>query len=230
MHVLRLLCGARQIGDTFFGAPTTFQTIPLLNFHLKRLALTASVPDFIGAYIENWTSLSEARTREQFREIGRIINTLQRAGIDHFLLKGVALASTTYHDPLLRPMQDLDIMIYPREAWRVQRTIYRLGYKHGVFNPQDGRFTALFRRITPRSLRKKHAIDSVTRIIRVQSPIPGRLIQPGWRNRQIKSFVYDDGTIAIPIFVDFHINLFAGMELSDVWRGAQVSLHLTKLQ
>jgi hypothetical protein len=198
----------------------TYQTIPLIAFHLKRLDLLGAIPNFIATYIQNWTSLSEARSREQFRELGRIVNRLQKIDVDYFLLKGAALASTVYPNPLLRPMQDLDIMIQPRDAWRVQREIYRLGYKHGVFNPQDGRFTPLFRKITWKSLREKHALHSVTKTIRLPSPVLNRLISSAWQKRQIKSYSYDDGTVAMPIFVDFHINLFPGMAISDVWRGA----------
>jgi hypothetical protein len=199
----------------------TYQTIPLINFHLERLKLTETLDESIAAYIQNWTALSEARSREQFRELGRVLSQLQRLGVDHFLMKGVAIASTIYPDPLLRPMQDLDIMIQPRDAWRVQRAIYRAGYRHGVFNPRDGRFTPLFRKITPRLLRAKHSLHSVTRTLRVPSPVPTRTIAPSWQKRQIKSFANADGTLTMPVFIDFHVNLSAGMELTDVWRGCR---------
>jgi Uncharacterised nucleotidyltransferase len=207
----------------------TYQTIPLLQYHVQRLKLEDALPDEVTSYLQNWTALSQARSREQFRELGRIVQALQRLGIDHFLMKGAAIASTVYPDPLLRPMQDLDIMIQPRDAWRVQRAIYRLGYKHGVFNSQDGRFTPLFRKITSRSLRLKHALHSVTRTVRVPSLVPTRLIPLAWRKRQLKSFVHEDGTISIPIFIDFHVNLSAGMALSDVWRGVKEQLILGQL-
>ncbi|KRQ15348.1 nucleotidyltransferase family protein [Bradyrhizobium manausense] len=198
----------------------TYQTVPLMAFHLQRMKLLNAIPSFIAEYIHNWSSLSQARSREQFRELGRLVNALKKIEVDYFLLKGVALANTVYPDPLLRPMQDIDIMIQPRDAWRVQREAYRLGYKHGVFNPRDGRFTPLFRKITWRSLREKHALHSLTKTTRVPSPVPAKLIPLAWQKRQIKSYSSDDGAVAIPIFVDFHVNLFPEMSLSDVWRGA----------
>ena len=199
----------------------TYQTLPLILFHLQRLKLEDAVPEVVRVYLQNWTAVSQARSREQFRELGRVVSALQRLGIDHFLMKGAAIASSVYPDPLLRPMQDLDIMIPPRDAWRVQRAIYRLGYKHGVFDSKNGRFTPLFKKITPYSLRSKHALHSVTRTVRIPAPVPSPLLPAAWRKRQLKSFPNDDGTLTVPIFIDFHVSLSPGMSVFDVWRGAR---------
>lgn len=217
----RLVAIARQPLDwpLILWRAETFQTVPLIDHHIQRLGIQDALPPDLHAYIRNWTALSQARSVEQFRELGRILNMLQGLGIDHFVMKGAALAALAYPDPLLRPMQDLDVMIHPRDARRVQREIYRLGYKHGVFDPQSGRFTHMFRRISNRSLRFKHALHSVTKTVRIPSPVPANLIPLSWRKRQIKSYVHADETITIPIFVDFHVNLAAGMDLEDVWRG-----------
>ena len=197
----------------------TYQTLPLLGHHLQRLGSATAIPAFVHDYIKNWSLVSRARTIEQFRQLGQIINLLEQIGVNHFLLKGIALAPLVYPDPALRPMQDLDIMIPPRSAWKVQQAIYSLGYRHGVFDPQTGRFTHRFQRITRHSLLRTHALPSVTKSVRVPLPCSPELIPSSWRKRQLKSFVNSDGTITIPVFVDFHVNLSAGMELDDVWRG-----------
>lgn len=198
----------------------TYQTLPLIGYHLQRLELGDAVPEWVRVYVSNWSAVSQARSVEQFRQLGEIINLLQGLGIDYFLFKGAVLAVSLYPDPLLRPMQDLDIMIRPRDAWKVQKAIYRIGYRHGVFNPEDGKFTHLFRKITRRSLQNKYALHSVTKTTRVIAPCPSQQIPFSWRKRQIKSFVHEDGTMTIPIFVDFHVNLATGMDEADVWRGA----------
>ena len=198
----------------------TYQTLPLLHYHLQRLGLEDAVPDEVRGYLRNWTTVSQARSREQFRELGRVVAALQRLGIDHYVMKGAAIAASVYPDPLLRAMQDLDIMILPRDAWRVQREIYRLGYKHGVFDPKNGRFTPIFKPITPQSLRSKHALHSVTRTVRIAAPIAPTLLPEAWRRRQLKSFSNSDGTLTVPVFIDFHVSLSPGMALADVWRGA----------
>ena len=199
----------------------TYQTVPLLKAHLEAAGADRAMPDFVSAYMANWSALSAARTIAQFRELGALIQAFDEAGIDHYLMKGAAIAALAYPDPLTRPMQDLDIMIQPGDAWRAQKLVYRLGYRHGVFWPRTGRFHHMFRRITPRALRFKHALHSVTKVVPMESPVAPDMVSPEWRRRQIKCAFADDGTLLMPVFIDIHVNLSAGMELEDVWRGAE---------
>jgi hypothetical protein len=198
----------------------TYQILPPLLGHLRRLGLDAAVPDYVLAYLDNWSALSEARSVEQFRELGRLLGLLEEMEADHFVMKGAAIAALAYPDPLQRPMQDLDIMIRPQDARRVQKAMYAVGYRHGVFDPASGRFHHMFRRITRRGLEHKHALHSFTKVVRVPDPCPRDLAPSAWQRRQLKGAFNEDGTLSIPVFVDFHVNLSPGMDLDDAWRGA----------
>lgn len=197
----------------------TCQTLPLLRAHIAGLGLEARIPAHAALYMANWSALSAARSLEQFRALGEILRLLEEGGIDYHLMKGAAIAGLLYDDPLTRPMQDLDIMIRPADAWRVQRLMYANGYAHGVFVPETGRFHAMFRKITPASLQKGHALYSMTRVVHVAPPVPEAAVLPEWRRRQLKSAFTFDGSYAIPIFVDFHVTLSEGIEEADVWAG-----------
>jgi hypothetical protein len=170
---------------------------------------------------------------EQFRELPNIISVFRARNIDYVLMKGIALSVLAYPDPLLRPMQDIDVMVRAKDVWRAQKALYQAGYRHGVFNPQDGRFTHLFRTITSRSLQFKHALHSLTKVIVRPTPVPPEQIPYSWRKRQIKSFSNADGTILLPIFLDVHFNLSVGLDVADVWRGVaerSVLGHLVPVQ
>lgn len=198
----------------------TYQTLPLLRAHLAACEGESHLPDEIRRYMANWSAVSAARSIEQFRQLGEIVALLQKERIDHYLLKGAAIAAMLYPDPFTRPMQDLDIMIRPQDARRVQRLMYRLGYRHGVFLPEDGRFHHLFRKVTATSLAHNHALHSMTKVIPIAAPLPEAALLPEWRRRQIKCAFNPDGSVALPVFVDFHVSLAAGMDQIDVWRGA----------
>lgn len=198
----------------------TYQTLPVLRHHIDRLGLEQSLPDYVRDYIENWSALSEARSIEQYRELGRLLGLLEEMGAEYYLMKGAAIAGLVYPDPLIRPMQDVDIMIKPHHARRVQKAMYGVGYKHGVFDPKDGRFHHMFRRITRNTLRHKPALHSFTKVARIPAPISGSTTPREWRMRQIKCAFNADGSMSMPVFVDFHISLSAGMDSEDVWRGA----------
>lgn len=199
----------------------TYQTLTMLGHHLERLKLVTALPDFVLPYVRNWAALARARSLEQFKALGQLLHQFEHSNIDYFLLKGAAFAGTVYPDPLLRPMQDIDIMVRPRDAWRVQSTVYEMGYRHGVFNPRDGRFVHMFRKISRRSLRTKHALHSVTKTSIIPLPLPREQISSAWQKRQIKSFSRPNGMLAMPVFVDFHVNLSQGMSETDVWRGVR---------
>lgn len=199
----------------------TYQTIPLCLHHLARLNLIAQCPQWAAEYMHYWSQLSKARTQVQFSLLGELLNHLDEVQIDHYLFKGPLFAATLYSDPSLRPMQDLDIMVRSKDLRRTQQALYALGYKHGVFDPATGRFTHMFRQITPATLEHKYAIHSVTRVTEIRPTFDTTMVAPEWGRRQIKSFVCDNGTISMPVFVDIHFNLAAGMDEADVWRGAQ---------
>ena len=57
------------------------------------------------------------------------------------MVKGPDIALLHYPDPLLRPMTDVDLMINPADAARVQRIMFQLGYRHGLFDPSNGKWT-----------------------------------------------------------------------------------------
>lgn len=197
----------------------TYQTVSLLRAHLAAAVPDEHIPAGIRRYVDNWSALSATRSTEQFRELGQILPMLDREGIDYHLLKGAAIAAMLYRDPLTRPMQDLDIMIRPQDARRVQRAMYAIGYRHGAFMPDTGKFRHMFRRITGKSLQNNHALHSMTKINVTAPPVEDRMLPPEWRHRQIKCAFATDGGLMMPVFVDFHVNLMAGMDQEDVWRG-----------
>jgi hypothetical protein len=198
----------------------TYQTLPLCLHHLARLGLSAAMPDWVIGYMSFWSSLSRLRSEVQYRQLGTLLAHFRDCGIGYYLFKGPLLSASLYQDPALRPMQDLDIMVHKGDVHRVQKELYRLGYEHGVFNPGNGVFTPMFRRITPETLEHKYALHSVTKLECVRAGFDTSLIPPEWRARQIKSFIRDDGSVDMPVFIDIHFNLAAGMEEADVWRGA----------
>jgi putative nucleotidyltransferase-like protein len=202
--------------------------LPILLDHLQRLNLFEAVPKEILWYIQAWTRLSKTRSVEQFRELGTILDTLNDAKIEHFILKGSALAGLYFPDPLTRPMQDVDVMIHPKDAKRAQKTMYSLGYRHGIWNPGTARFTHMFRRITPSLFRSHYELPSFTKVIHIESPLPSGAVPWGWRKKSIKCHIDDKGRLSLPIFADLHFNLSAGMDTEDVWRGASQETVLGK--
>ncbi len=195
-----------------------YGTLPILSYHCRRLGVLENIPGETRTYVERWCSLSESRSIEQFRQLGTIVEAFESEGIDYFLLKGLALSALYYPNPLIRPMQDLDLMIRPKDAVRAQKTMFRLGFQHGVYDSSSGRFVRMYRRVTPELLRRDHELPSMTKCSVVKSPLPGSAVPWAWRRKNIKCFIDKEQVLTVPVFVDLHVNLSTGLALADVWR------------
>ena len=74
-------------------------------------------------------------------EILNVLRHLQRDGIEVILLKGADLRHRLYHDPALRPMIDVDLLISPRMVPRARQVLHGLGY--GLHHPSADNSTRL---------------------------------------------------------------------------------------
>jgi hypothetical protein len=75
---------------------------------------------------------SAAYNQLLFQEIGRFFSCLNREGIQAVLLKGAALAMSTYPDAALRPMGDVDMLVNSQVLEAVSTLIESLDYKKAI--------------------------------------------------------------------------------------------------
>jgi hypothetical protein len=199
------------------------RTIPLLEWHLRRVERLHVMPAEVRAYVERWTVMSRLRSVLEFRNLATILEAFDRAAIPCFLVKGPDLALLRYPDPFLRPMTDVDIMIRPGDVFRVQRLMFELGYRHGIFDPTNGAWTDDDKKITGEMFRESYALPVFVRIEKVESPFtPGELPQK-LRCRHVKAFIDRRKIMHMPIFVDIHFNLSVGIAEEDVWSGVRLA-------
>jgi putative nucleotidyltransferase-like protein len=198
-----------------------YRMLPLLKHHLIASGTFARIPQEIQTYVERWTALSRARSVEQVRQIGRIVGALQESRIDYLMLKGCSLSLFYYPDWALRPMQDLDIIVRPHDAVRIQRLLFRLGYRHGIWDSDSATFTPTSVRLTPQAIRSHIELPPFTHLARARSPLAASDVLDSWRRQHIKCAIDRHGWLTVPVFVDVHTNVSEGFDLIDVWRGAE---------
>jgi hypothetical protein len=218
--VLRRLLGAPVKWPLLLWRAENSRTLSPLGHHLSRLQWI-NVPAPVRAYLERWQQVSDLRTRVMYAELGRIVRAFSDAGVEYHLIKGSTLGPLYYPSVFLRPMQDLDIMVQPQQALRARQVLFELGYAHGIWNPGDNQFRRMWPRVDRAYLQSHHELPSVTRVFTVPSPYPAAQIPASWRHKHIKCFVDEHQAMTIPVFIDLHVNLSAGMDLADVWCGAQ---------
>ena len=99
---------------------------PLLYRRLHGLYLLPP-----GAVAQLQMAFFHSRTWSEiaFRELERILLCLSAARVPAILLKGAALATAVYTDPVLRPMVDLDLLLHPGDVFRGLEALQGLGYQ-----------------------------------------------------------------------------------------------------
>jgi hypothetical protein len=102
----------------------TRRLLPLLGANLGRLG----IEDPLLAPIESLRRETAERNRRLFDAGRRLLTALAEASIDALVLKGGALVSLGYHDPGVRPMSDLDIVVPTRRARAALEALARAGW------------------------------------------------------------------------------------------------------
>lgn len=72
-----------------------------------------------------------AANLQKLHALERLIAAFHRESVPLMLLKGAALLQTSYPDPSLRPMSDLDLMIRPADCERAASLLRDLGARSG---------------------------------------------------------------------------------------------------
>jgi hypothetical protein len=100
---------------------------PLLYHNLSGLA-DERVPEKVVEYLRKLYNGNVARNMLLYDELSKVLKTFKHAGIEVIVLKGAALAETSYRDIGLRPFSDVDILVREEDLQRAKKNLSELGY------------------------------------------------------------------------------------------------------
>ena len=100
--------------------------VPLVWHHARAYGIPVPEPERkrLGGLVIRHRDISRVQTEV----LCEIVEALDRAGIEHLVLKGAALAHLIYPSPELRPMRDLDLLVAPHDARQAQTLLRDLGF------------------------------------------------------------------------------------------------------
>jgi len=101
---------------------------PRLARSLVVSGVAATVPHGVGEELQAAYLGTMARNLVLRRELARVVDELRRHHIDVLLLKGAALVPEVHHDPGVRPMDDLDLLVQREDLALADQVIRDLGY------------------------------------------------------------------------------------------------------
>lgn len=107
---------------------------PLVSYHLTRQELSGFVPPMMLARLKRIRYASLARNILLQNELSLILSAFEQRGIRVIVLKGAAMLGSIYPDISLRPMNDLDILVAPRELHAANAIALNHGFAGRVDN------------------------------------------------------------------------------------------------
>lgn len=134
---VRALAGRADLDwGAFLEASARHKMLPLVGRLVDRHRLDRKTADG-GAFPYPWvftTAYLGNRTRNLALadEFGRVFDELNAAGIRFAVRKGFSLGEGEYHDPALRRIADLDVLIDRADAPAAHEVLVRLGYAQGT--------------------------------------------------------------------------------------------------
>jgi hypothetical protein len=106
-----------------------YRTSALLFHHLRPLSQECNVPSWVMGKLQAVYIHNAARNLYLRSELGRVLKAFESEAIPSIVLKGSALLETTFTNPALRPMQDVDLLVPEEMAEYAYSLVCQLGYK-----------------------------------------------------------------------------------------------------
>lgn len=125
-EMLAELCDGFTDWDGLFQHAEDEGMSPLLHKHLteSKCKIPISARQVLAILVRR----HQHKTTIRIEALKEILLLLQHNNLTPILIKGAALCHTTYPDPALRPMQDVDVLMKRSEASKAQDLVKSLGF------------------------------------------------------------------------------------------------------
>jgi len=102
------------------------------------------IPSFIFKKLKRDYFLNATKNSLIFEELGRVLETFRKAGLQVIALKGAVLAEKMYGNLALRPMTDVDLLVKKEDLWRLDEKLEIFGYKPSDISVDDIDFSSTY--------------------------------------------------------------------------------------
>jgi len=121
----------RALGSLDFGSLDRlrgYHLLPLIFREVARRGLEKELPQAVFAELRRAYLLAFQEAAGQEAEIPQVLTALGRAGIEAIVLKGADVRHRLYHDPAVRPMADMDLLIPRARLREAEEILVQMGY------------------------------------------------------------------------------------------------------
>jgi hypothetical protein len=122
------LLGERLDWEMLTTAAWRHGVLPLLFSNIRRAASETTIPAEVMHRLRQGYVRAAVRNQAHLQAIALLRERFDKSGVDMVLLKGAALAQTTYRDPALRPFADIDLLVHARDIDSARIILFDSGY------------------------------------------------------------------------------------------------------
>ncbi len=111
---------------------------PLFHLGLHSFpVLQAAIPSPVAEDLRRAAYASAARMMHLERAGADVVTAATSAGIRVLVLKGLALGALVYPSPMVRPMDDVDLLVAETDHERMTAILHDLGYRNDLLGKED---------------------------------------------------------------------------------------------
>jgi len=103
--------------------------LPILYWKIGRLPKNLRPPEPIIDKMRKSFMTGRVHALQAERQLQVLLDAFSKAGIRVLVLKGPALARTVYPNPAMRPSNDIDLLVRPREFPKAREIMSKNGYQ-----------------------------------------------------------------------------------------------------
>ncbi len=105
---------------------------PMMFYHCRKLGILSYLPEPARKIVSRIYQETFLINSHFIKILGELGETLERQGFKIIILKGASLLNYVYQDIALRPMEDIDIMVQPKNLQALKKILKEKG-----FNPDS---------------------------------------------------------------------------------------------
>jgi hypothetical protein len=102
------------------------------------------IPSFVFKKLKKVYYLNATKNSLIFEELGKVLKTFRKTGLQVIILKGAVLAEKIYGNLALRPMTDVDLLVKKEDLWRLDEQLKNLGYRPSDISVEDIDFSSTY--------------------------------------------------------------------------------------
>lgn len=107
---------------------------PLLYYHCRNLNLLSYLPEETRRRFDRIYAETSILNRHIIKAMDDLADALKkRRNLHVIVFKGASLLKTVYHDPALRPMEDIDLIVRQEGKEELKNVLEKMGFVRGRF-------------------------------------------------------------------------------------------------